>query len=87
MIGAKQDTYIVPNEVVERVPGGRHQLIILASKRAHDLQKGMKPLIDDWEGHKSVVIALKEFEAGLIPLTYPHGFVDPHEAEEEEENV
>jgi len=58
----------------------------VASRRAHDLQKGMKPLIDDIEGHKYPTIALKEIEAGLITQNYPKDFVDPH-TEEEEENV
>ena len=86
MIGQRDDTYIVPNEVVSRIPGGRYQLIITASRRAHDLQKGLKPLIKLEEYHKPTVIALMEVEAGLIPLTYPHGFVDPHDYDEEEEN-
>lgn len=86
MIREQLDTYIVPNELVLKFPGGRYQMIIVATKRAHDLQKGKRPLIDDWERHKWNVIALKELEAGVIPITYPQGFVDPH-TEEEEENV
>ena len=85
MIGQTQDTYIVPDKVVEKFgPGGRYQLVIVAARRAHDLQRGKTPLIDDWEGHKWNVVALKEIEAGLIPPTYPHGFVEPEEKEEEE---
>jgi len=88
MIGQSRDTYIVPDEVVEKFkPGGRYQMIIVASRRAHDLQKGATPLISDWKEHKWNVVALKEIEAGLIPVTYPHGFVEPEAKEEEEENA
>ena len=82
-IGQRDDTYIVPSEVIERFPGGRYQLITVAAKRAHDLQKGATPLIEEWKEHKWNVVALKELEAELIPITYPYGYVEP-DAEEEE---
>ena len=79
-------SHIVDDIFASNYPGGKYNLIIVAARRAHDLQKGMKPLIDDIEGHKCPTIALKEIEAGLITHNYPKDFVDPHK-EEEEENV
>jgi DNA-directed RNA polymerase omega subunit len=77
-------THIVDPDFQSNYPGGKYNLVIVAGRRAHDLQKGMKPLIDDVEGHKPPSIALKEIEAGLIPHTYPKGWTDPHKVEEEE---
>ena len=79
-----QTTHIVDDIFASNYPGGKYNLIIVAGRRAHDLQKGMKPLIDDIEGHKYPTIALKEIEAGLITHNYPADFVDPHVEEEEE---
>ena len=77
-------SHIVDGKFQSEYPGGKYNLIIVAARRAHDLQKGMKPLIDDIEGHKYPTIALKEIEAGLITHNYPNDFVDPHVEEEEE---
>lgn len=79
-------THIVDDIFATNYPGGKYNLIIVAARRAHDLQKGAKPLIDNIEGHKYPTIALKEIEAGLITHNYPRDFIDPHN-EEEEENV
>ena len=79
-------SHIVDDKFASNYPGGKYNLIIVAARRAHDLQKGAKPLIDDIEGHKHPTIALKEIEAGLITHNYPRDFIDPHK-EEEEENV
>jgi len=77
-------THIVDDDFCNNFPGGKYNLIIVASKRAHDLQKGKTPLINDWKGHKWPTIALMEIEAGLIPDTYPHGFIDPTIIDKEE---
>jgi DNA-directed RNA polymerase omega subunit len=88
MAYSKTTTHIVDDRFASNYPGGKYNLIIVAARRAHDLQKGMKPLIDDIEGHKYPTIALKEIEAGLITHNYPRDFIDPHKEEEEvEENV
>jgi len=84
MAYSKTTTHIVDPTFQANYPGGKYNLIIVAGRRAHDLQKGMKPLIDDVEGHKYPTIALKEIEAGLITENYPADFVDPHVEEEEE---
>jgi DNA-directed RNA polymerase omega subunit len=81
-------SHIVDSKFQSEYPGGKYNLIIVASRRAHDLQKGMKPLVDNIEGHKYPTIALMEIEAGLITHNYPNDFVEPHDEEEEEtENV
>lgn len=81
-------THIIDDKFATDFPGGKYNLIIVASRRAHDLQKGKQPLINDTEGHKWPTIALKEIEAGLITHNYPMDFVDTHVEEEEvEENV
>ena len=83
-----QTSHIIDDAFATNFPGGKYNLIIIAARRAHDLQKGKQPLIDDIEGHKWPTIALKEIEAGLITHNYPMDFVDPHiEEEEVEENV
>ncbi len=71
-------TYIPDEPVIKKVPGGRYNLIILASKRAHALARGAEPMIskDEAGSHKPSVIALKEIEARFITwdyLTNPKG--------------
>jgi len=65
------DTFQVSEELIRRIPN-RHELIILASARAHALQRGSEPRISKEEcgEHKPTVIALKEIEAGLIDMEY-----------------
>ena len=66
---------------------GRYDLLLLAAKRAHDLEQGAWPLIEDIEGHNDPTIALKEIEAGVITWEYmkdPDKFNKPEEEEVEE---
>ncbi len=42
----------------------RFELVLLASKRARDLLKGAKPLIDS--ENREVVVALREIAAGKV---------------------
>ncbi|WP_283678211.1 DNA-directed RNA polymerase subunit omega [Lentilactobacillus sp. Marseille-Q4993] len=46
----------------------RYSLIMLASKRAHELDAGAKPLLNSYESRKSVGKALEEVEAGLVSI-------------------
>ena len=65
---------------------GRYDLLLLAAKRAHDLEQGAWPLIEDIEGHNDPTIALKEIDAGVITWEYmedPDKF-NKHEEEEKE---
>lgn len=43
----------------------RFELVLLAAKRARQLDQGQDPLID-WENDKSTVVALREIADGLV---------------------
>jgi len=43
-------------------------LIALASKRAHELDAGAKPLLDSYKSQKSVGKALEEIAAGVLKI-------------------
>ena len=65
---------------------GRYDLLLLSAKRAHDLEMGAWPLIEDTEGHNYPTIALKEIEAAVITWEYisdPDKFNKKEEEEEE----
>jgi len=44
----------------------RFEMVLLASKRARQLLNGMPPLVENEEGHKHTVQALKEMGDGHI---------------------
>lgn len=44
----------------------RFEMVLLASKRARQLLNGMPPLLENEEGHKHAVQALKEMGEGHI---------------------
>lgn len=46
----------------------RYSLIALASKRAHELDAGATPLLNDYKSDKSVGKALEEIEAGVLKI-------------------
>jgi len=66
-----KETYIPGQKILDQVPN-RHQLNILAARRAHAIERGSTPRISEEEcaDHKPTVIALKEIEAGLITVDY-----------------
>lgn len=66
-----KETYIPGTKILEKVPN-RHQLNILASARAHAIERGSTPRIsaEECANHKPSVIALLEIEAGLIDMEY-----------------
>lgn len=43
----------------------RFELVLLAAKRARQLDHGKDPLVE-WDGDKSTVVALREIAEGLI---------------------
>ena len=53
------------DKLLERV-NSRYSLIMLASKRAHQLDAGAKPLLDHYESPKTIGRALEEIAAGKI---------------------
>ncbi|UDM32645.1 DNA-directed RNA polymerase subunit omega [Lentilactobacillus laojiaonis] len=46
----------------------RYSLIMLASKRAHELDGGATPLLNEYKSKKSVGKALEEIEAGVLKI-------------------
>ena len=53
------------DKLLERV-NSRYSLIMLASKRAHQLDAGAKPLLDHYESPKTIGQALEEIENGDV---------------------
>lgn len=68
-----KETYIPGAEILKKIPN-RHELNILAARRAHAIERGSESRLpkEETEGHKATVIALKEIEAGLIDMSYFH---------------
>ena len=50
--------------------GNRYDLVIIASVRARELQRGAKTKLSPAPKHGIIVTALKEIEAGLIGREY-----------------
>lgn len=53
-------------ECLDLIPN-RYDLVLLAAKRARQLNLGADPLVDE-QGDKTTVIALREIESGLVTL-------------------
>jgi len=85
MVWNVKKSFVVGTATEELFPGGKYAMIITAGIRAHDLQRGAKPLIAGLESHKPSVVALMEIEQGLISPGYPHDHVEPKSQEAEEE--
>ena len=56
------------DKLLERVDS-RYSLIMLASKRAHDIDAGSPLLLDSYKSRKSVGKAFEEIVAGKVELT------------------
>ena len=76
-------SFTVEVETEQKFPGGKYAMVIVAGQRAHDLQRGAKPLIPGLESHKPTVVALMEIDAGLVTSNYPDDHVEPKTKEEE----
>ncbi|MBL1228371.1 DNA-directed RNA polymerase subunit omega [Enterococcus sp. BWB1-3] len=53
------------DSLLEEVPS-KYSLVILASKRAHELEAGAQPTIESFESVKSVGRALEEIDAAMV---------------------
>lgn len=53
------------DSLLNEVPS-KYSLVILASKRAHELDEGAQPTLDGFESVKSVGQALEEIDAGTV---------------------
>ena len=56
---------VTVEDAVEAI-GNRFDLIMVASKRAHQLATGGKEPMVPWDNDKPTVVALREIEAGLV---------------------
>jgi len=59
---------ITVEDCLERVPN-RFELVLLAARRAKQLLKGARPLVES--DNKEVVTALREIAANKVRLQYP----------------
>ncbi|HEX7408553.1 MAG TPA: DNA-directed RNA polymerase subunit omega [Candidatus Binatia bacterium] len=59
---------ITVEDCLEKVPN-RFQLVLLAARRAKQLLKGARPLVDS--DNKEVVAALREIAEGKVTMRYP----------------
>lgn len=53
------------DSLLKEVPS-KYSLVILASKRAHELDEGVQPTVESFDSVKSVGRALEEIEAGTV---------------------
>lgn len=59
---------ITVEDCLQHVPN-RFELVLLAARRAKQLLKGARPLVES--DNKEVVTALREIGAGKVTLRYP----------------
>ena len=59
------------DELLKRIDS-RYSLVMLASKRAHELDNGAAPLLDHYESSKSVGKALEEILADKVTIDPNH---------------
>ncbi|OFV88067.1 MAG: DNA-directed RNA polymerase subunit omega [Acidobacteria bacterium RBG_16_68_9] len=59
---------ITVEDCLDQVPN-RFELVLLASRRAKQLLKGARPLVES--DNKEVVTSLREVAAGQVTLEYP----------------
>jgi DNA-directed RNA polymerase subunit omega len=59
---------ITVEDCLDKVPN-RFELVLLASKRAKQLLKGARPLVDT--DNKDIVTSLREIAAGQVRMIYP----------------
>jgi DNA-directed RNA polymerase subunit omega len=59
---------ITVEDCLDKVPN-RFELVLLAARRAKQLLKGARPLVES--DNKEVVTALREVAAGEVELEYP----------------
>ena len=59
------------DELLKRIDS-RYSLVMLASKRAHELERGSAPLLDHYYSGKPVGKALEEIEADKVTIDPDH---------------
>jgi len=59
-------TYISIEELLKKTGGSVYKLVILASRRAYELNKGAVPLVKKEKTSKLSIVALREIQEGKI---------------------
>ena len=59
---------ITVEDCLDKIPN-RFELVLLASKRAKQLLKGARPLVET--DNKDIVTSLREIAAGKVRMLYP----------------
>jgi DNA-directed RNA polymerase subunit omega len=59
---------ITVEDCLDRIPN-RFELVLLAAKRAKQLLKGSRPLVET--ENKEIVTSLREIAAGKVRMVYP----------------
>ncbi len=59
---------ITVEDCLDKVPN-RFELVLLSSKRAKQLLKGARPLVET--DNKDIVTSLREIAAGQVRMVYP----------------
>ena len=59
---------ITVEDCLEKIPN-RFELVLLSSKRAKQLLKGARPLVET--DNKDIVTSLREVAAGKVRMVYP----------------
>ena len=73
------------DKLLDRV-NSKYSLVILASKRAHELEAGSQPTLDKFDSVKSVRQALEEIEAETV-INDPHPEIKRARMKQEEEEL
>ena len=65
---------ITVEDCLDKVPN-RFELVLLSSKRAKQLLKGARPLVET--DNKDIVTSLREVAAGKVRMVYPKSLAPP----------
>lgn len=63
-------------------PDSKFSFVVLAARRARQLQSGARPLIDLPRSHKFTRIAMEELQRGLLEYELPEALLPPQQREE-----
>ena len=70
-------------EAIKKSGVGQHELIVMAAKRAREIQNGSAPLVKS-ESKKPTVLALQEIEEGLYTKDHFDGVIKSAEEQAKE---
>ena len=61
------------NQQAHDLVNSQHLLVLMASKRAREIQQGSKPVVEYQKGQKTTTIAIKEIALGLYTEDHYNG--------------